>query len=221
MMPMPCALRSCSTRKSAADSLSVRAAVGSSRMSTLQSSVSALAISTSCWLEMLRSRTSAAGSMSWPRRASTVAARVFSAEKFIHACLPALISGMKMFSATVASAHRAISWCTRPMPRRMAWAGPSMTTFWPHSTISPSSGWWMPSMMFISVDFPAPFSPHRAWISPACSEKSTPESAREAPKRFAMPRSSSNAAGVLTRRFPWCHGGRGTCPSRSRRRWPC
>uniref|UniRef100_UPI001ABCFCCB SDR family NAD(P)-dependent oxidoreductase n=1 Tax=Variovorax paradoxus TaxID=34073 RepID=UPI001ABCFCCB len=42
--------------------------------------------------------------------------------------------------------------------------------------------------------------------------------AREAPKRLLMPRSESSGFGSsLTRRFPWCRGAPGTCPSRSRR----
>ena len=53
---------------------------------------------------------------------------------------------------------------------------------WPSRRISPLSGRRMPSMMFISVDLPAPFSPARAWISPLRSSNSTPRSARTGPK---------------------------------------
>src|SRR4051812_31684609 len=48
----------------------------------------------------------------------------------------------------------------------------------------------MPDMTFTSVDLPAPLSPTRATTSPAWTEKSTPDSACTAPKRFEMPRSS-------------------------------
>src|ERR1700674_986256 len=41
-------------------------------------------------------------------------------------------------------------------------------------------------MIFISVLFPAPFSPTRPWISPAESAKSTPRSASTPPKAFVI-----------------------------------
>src|SRR4051812_5753437 len=46
----------------------------------------------------------------------------------------------------------------------------------------------------MSVDLPAPFSPRRAWTSPARRSKSTPSLATMRPKRFVMPRSSSAAS---------------------------
>src|SRR4051794_21170517 len=46
----------------------------------------------------------------------------------------------------------------------------------------------------MSVDLPAPFSPRRAWTSPARRSKSTPSLATRRPKRFVMPRSSSAAS---------------------------
>src|SRR4051812_28718069 len=42
-------------------------------------------------------------------------------------------------------------------------------------------------MIFIIVDLPAPFSPTRPWISPACSTKSTSRNAATPPKDFEMP----------------------------------
>ena len=66
----------------------------------------------------------------------------------------ALISAMKMFSATVTSGQSAISWCTKPMPSSCARAGEVISTGSPFRTISPLSGRRMPSMMFISVDLP-------------------------------------------------------------------
>ena len=93
----------------------------------------------------------------------------------------ALISAMKMFSATVTSGQSAISWCTNPMPSSWARAGEVISTASPFRKISPLSGRRMPSMMFISVDFPAPFSPAIACISPRRSSKSTPRSAWVAP----------------------------------------
>ena len=92
-----------------------------------------------------------------------------------------LISAMKMFSATVTSGQSAISWWTKPIPSSCARAGEVISTGWPFRTISPLSGRRMPSMMFISVDFPAPFSPAMACTSPRRSSKSTPRSAWIAP----------------------------------------
>src|SRR4029079_19656691 len=43
-------------------------------------------------------------------------------------------------------------------------------------------------------DLPAPFSPRRAWTSPARRSKSTPSLATMRPKRFVMARSSSAAS---------------------------
>src|ERR1700724_622534 len=47
-----------------------------------------------------------------------------------------------------------------------------------------------PAMIFISVLFPAPFSPTRPWISPGESAKSTPRSASTPPKVLPIPCSS-------------------------------
>src|SRR5262245_62040567 len=44
--------------------------------------------------------------------------------------------------------------------------------------------------MFMSVDFPAPFSPRRACTSPGASSKSTSSFARTPGNRFVIPRSS-------------------------------
>src|SRR6266508_2224949 len=49
--------------------------------------------------------------------------------------------------------------------------------------------------MRISVDFPAPFSPTMAWISPKATSKSTPSSATVAPN--CLPIASARAAGWL------------------------
>src|SRR6187455_546346 len=54
----------------------------------------------------------------------------------------------------------------------------------------------MPVIVLISVDFPAPFSPTRAWTSPANSSMPAPSSARVAPKRLCTP-SSAIRAGTM------------------------
>ena len=65
----------------------------------------------------------------------------------------------------------------------------------PSSGISPSSGAASPYRMFMSVDFPAPFSPRSAWISPGRLEVD-PVVGDDAGIRFVMPRISS--AGAVT-----------------------
>src|SRR3979490_2735545 len=56
----------------------------------------------------------------------------------------------------------------------------------PLSVKRPENSACTPSMIFISVLFPAPFSPTRPWISPAESTKSTPRSASTPPKAFVI-----------------------------------
>src|SRR3977135_1161790 len=56
----------------------------------------------------------------------------------------------------------------------------------PSSTKRPENSACTPAMIFISVLFPAPFSPTRPWISPAESAKSTPRSASTPPKAFVI-----------------------------------
>ena len=63
------------------------------------------------------------------------------------------------------------SWCTMPIPFVMASIGDRMRTGSPSSFTSPLNPpveWitGMPNRTFMSVDFPAPFSPSSAWISP-------------------------------------------------------
>jgi len=53
-----------------------------------------------------------------------------------------------------------------PMPRLRAAFGESITTSWPSSVMVPLSGRTAPASTFISVDFPAPFSPTTAWMVP-------------------------------------------------------
>ena len=51
----------------------------------------------------------------------------------------------------------------------------------------PPSAACAPERIFIKVDLPAPFSPTSAWISPPCTEKSTPSSTRTGPNDLLMP----------------------------------
>src|SRR3954454_24457120 len=56
---------------------------------------------------------------------------------------------------------------------------------------------WTPVSALISVDFPAPFSPIRAWISPGSKRKSTPSSAFTPGKSMVTPFMATTGAWAL------------------------
>ena len=91
MIEMPRAASLRMMPKSVCASRSVRAAVGSSRINTRQSRVSALAISTSCWCEIGKSRTSALGSTLPSSRRTSPARR--SSAAVVHQPRPAGVGG--------------------------------------------------------------------------------------------------------------------------------
>src|SRR4051812_28382424 len=76
-------------------------------------------------------------------------------------------------------------------------------TGWPSMRISPSNEpcGWMPPSTLMSVDLPAPFSPHSAWISPGRSSKLTSRSATTPPKRLVIPRHSRSGWVVIVRQL--------------------
>jgi hypothetical protein len=67
------------------------------------------------------------------------------------------------------------------MPAALAAAGLPKRTGLPSNVIRPSSGWTTPAMTFISVDFPAPFSPRTPWMRPASTVRSALVSALTPP----------------------------------------
>src|SRR6202035_913744 len=75
--------------------------------------------------------------------------------------------------------------------------GDSISTGLPSTRTSPSSGLYRPYRTDINVDLPAPFSPSRAWTSPAWTSKSTRSLATTEPNLFVMPFSSSAGAPEL------------------------
>src|SRR5262249_4423026 len=77
------------------------------------------------------------------------------------------------------------------MPASSACRGPENRTGRPSRRISPSYSVIAPARIFISVLLPAPFSPQRAWTSPACATNDTSRSARTPPKLLAICRISS------------------------------
>src|SRR5438046_3966146 len=78
-----------------------------------------------------------------------------------------------------------------PMPEAMASFGLVNVTSRPSRRIRPSSGWYRPYRMFMSVVLPAPFSPSSAWISPSSTTRSTWSLATTPRNRLVIPSSSS------------------------------
>ncbi len=83
----------------------------------------------------------------------------------------------RMFSATVMSGSRAGCWWTIAIPSSCATAGTRPSSVRPSNTIAPPSGAVAPDATFISVDFPAPFSPSSACTSPGSTSNETSVSA--------------------------------------------
>ena len=70
------------------------------------------------------------------------------------------------FSVAVKASTNIKCWCTIPIPKEAAFEGESRLTVFPFTKMSPLVGSNKPASIFIRVDFPAPFSPRSAWISP-------------------------------------------------------
>src|SRR3990170_2921462 len=78
-----------------------------------------------------------------------------------------------------------------PRPSLRASAGEPRRRRCPPISTAPSSGWTKPLAIPSNVDFPDPFSPTSAWISPARQSTLTSRSACTAPNAFDTPRSDS------------------------------
>ena len=113
VMPLPCRPLSRSSRWLESSSLS--AAVGSSRIRSLTSLLSALAISTSCCLPMPRFLTAVIGFSRRPTRAISSIARLFASSQLMTPRV-AVSLPRKMFSAIESSGISASSWWMMTMP---------------------------------------------------------------------------------------------------------
>ena len=100
-----------------------------------------------------------------------------------------------MFSVTVSVSTSMKCWCTMPMPRSIAWRGPLISTTLAVNENLPPSASSSPYATFMSVDFPAPFSPRSATTSPTLTSSETSSSARTPGNRLVM--WSSRRTGVL------------------------
>src|SRR3954470_37210 len=81
-----------------------------------------------------------------------------------------------------------------PRPSRIACAVEADVNGTPPISTAPSSGVSTPLATPRSVDFPDPFSPTTAWISPGRQSTLTSRSACTTPKLFEMPLSDSAGA---------------------------
>src|ERR1700734_3783308 len=139
-----------------------------------------------------RSSTSASGSTSSPywrdRSATSRRVRRRSSRPTRSACSMPSVT----FSATVKTGTSMKCWCTMPMPAAIASRGEPNFAGLPSIRISPSSGWVSPYRTFISVVFPAPFSPSRAWTWPGATDRLIPSFAASRPYLLVMPLSSSS-----------------------------
>ena len=175
-----------------------RAAVGSSRMTSLEFHSTARAMATvcrwppdrlaTCWRMDRTVRTD--------RQASTSAARVSMADSSSR--MPFLSSRPEehVVDDVEVVAQREVLVDDLDAERRSASAGDEMCVGSPSKRTSPASNGKIPAMHLIIVDLPAPLSPTSAVTSPARATRSTPRSACTAPKFLRPPRTSSVGGGA-------------------------
>ncbi len=125
-----------------------------------------------------------------------------------------------------------------PMPSLIASAGELIVAGTPSTSMVPSSGFWTPYRIFISVDLPAPFSPTMACTVPARTSMSMSWLAITPGKRFPMPRRrtamvsvSAGVAGLVSvvvmahapkvKAAGRATGSEGTLPRPRPSPWPC
>ena len=168
-------------RKSESTSCAESELVGSSRMSTLVSSVMARAISTSWACPGGRSWTRSSTSASQLRTSRASRAFLRVARQSMPQTLRGLRGPRRTFSPTESSLTSVRSWVTIAMPAASESTGFLMATEWPFIASDPESGAICAERIFSIVDLPDPFSPQSACTSPPKSAKSTPVSARTPP----------------------------------------
>ena len=150
------------TSKSFSVSCGVKTAVGSSRIRISAPRYKTFSISTVCFSETDISYTCFFTSMLKPYLSAIAPTRELTS-----LILRPLLSFTPriMFSAAVKMSTSLKCWWIIPILYLKASSGELMKTFSPLMKISPSSGAYIPLMMFISVVFPLPFSPKMASTS--------------------------------------------------------
>ncbi|CAA9302655.1 MAG: hypothetical protein AVDCRST_MAG40-457, partial [uncultured Gemmatimonadaceae bacterium] len=173
-----------STRQRSRTSGGESTAVGSSRMRMRAPRSSVLMISTRCASPTERSATRRLASTSSPvSRLTRSTARTAAARSNSPRAVGSRPS--TTFSATVSVGTSMKCWCTIPTPAAIACAVLHPVASRPSTCTVPASGAYMPASTRMSVDFPAPFSPTSAWISPAGTSSEAPRLARTAPNDFS------------------------------------
>src|SRR5690625_1850985 len=172
-------------------SCGVSTAVGSSRIRTSASLISAFRISTRCWTPTDTFATLASGSTESPYRCDSSRTSPAALFRLSTPGSPVCSWPSMTFSAIVNTGMSMKCWCTMPIPASIASPGLLIVVGSPSSRISPSSGSSSPYSMFIRVDLPAPFSPRRQWISPGSTVRSIRSLAVSVPNRLVSPRISS------------------------------
>ena len=140
-MPVSGPMKPSMIRNSVSTSASLRAAVGSSMIRTLELNESALAISSSCWEATVSFPTWMRGSILTPSLSRSSAASLLS---FLWSRRPPGSRGsrpMNMFCAAVRWFIRKNSWWMTLMPACWAASGVGRVMGSPRIRTSPSSGW--------------------------------------------------------------------------------
>ena len=168
--------------------------VGSSKISKLEPCWMARQMPTNCFAAGLsRSTRQSACSGNWcssmMRDACSIMRRRFTQPNGNRSSRP-----RKMFSATVRWGASSDSWCTMAMPAAAASAGERKGAARPCHSMRPASRRSMPATIFISVDFPAPFSPSSRCTSPGATLRLPSRRAVTPPNRFWMPFRSRSTA---------------------------
>ena len=168
-------------------SRSVRAAVGSSMMTTFASNIKMRRISVICWWPTEQRPASVVSGNSMPS-----SRHVFSASASI-AFLSSMPNLLRFglikyrFSNNVRFGQMLSSWWMKATPFSSASLGFGKVRSTPSMVMVPASALWIPVRIFMRVDLPAPFSPIKAWTSPSLRVILTSRSTWFVPNAFAMP----------------------------------
>ena len=162
------------TLNSTSTSVALSAEVGSSMMRMRELTDRARAISTICCCPRRSSDSSVPGAISSCSPVITTRTAASSAAKSTPPSGVVSSRPMKMLSRTLRFEHRLSSWWMIEIPKSRACTDDANSTTSPFRRISPLVGDSTPERIFISVDFPAPFSPNRVVTLPRTMSKLTP-----------------------------------------------
>ena len=171
-------------------------AIGSSIRSARGSSISATATSSArrCPCERSAARVAAYSSSqirsSIALPASTSAASRITSRTMLNTPPRRLSAASMQFCSAVISIANDETWKVRARPRRARATASSPVTSRPLNRTVPLSGGTVPAIWPMRVDFPAPFGPISAWISPGYSVSDTSSLTARPPKYLESARAS-------------------------------